>query len=820
MVISKKIDYRKRTKRENFFGIPFLPLAIFLLLIIVLFIIPPIEWHGSDTTPGITGKVVSGLSLDKIMYQPDKPLDGDLNLNFYWGDLIAHNASVTFDITSVKCKNYYVCGSDGYPVPWERYNFSSGYCENVTSWVYGPWDECGEDKYYEYPNSYYPDLDCDEIDKECCNTGEGLGKFYANINCGSGKECWDDCKITTERTLIETVALSSTPWKGNFTYGFFKNVNQSFSKKIKVWGFGACPQMAPVPPNVTYPVTYAISGYAMQQQPVPDFDVINIYTSTYVPSQPALPSTMAVQSPVQPTEKLYTQIKNLGGAAGFFSVVGCWDKPGTIPTPLMGQVKTIPTNCFFVNRINMGSGETKVLDMGNWNVKGKTVWVKADYYNEISESNETNNEMTKYFPEVVPLKPDLIVTNLQRKQYNSIEGVKVSMMNIGNAPVSNVRSFFLKVIYYIGSDRWEQEYQIQNPGYMPNQPFTFDVTDKDISGDAVDVTAYVDSRYNVDESNETNNDLSKWLSPYSCENWNNIYEIVLEDFGLRAPDYENTYILKTSLVFDSAVLTYDEVYFEVEEEEPTHNICDDQECVEVSGAGNDQCQTNSDCTQTCNENWQYGPWSECIGGKKRRECYDVNNCSSTYNKPTYCLIFQNKYYQSEDCCVSEWECDEWSVCYNHQGENIQSMTCRDLNECNAQNFSYTQLRDCCIEEWDCRWSACINTIQEKICEDVNYCGTEFTKPAPETRECEKVGISWWVWLIIILVLVAVILAILIGTGRLPWFKKKPKEEIKIRKYPELESYIKKAADKGMSKEKIRERLIRAGWPEKIVREKI
>ncbi|HIE41528.1 MAG TPA: hypothetical protein EYP80_02580, partial [Candidatus Aenigmarchaeota archaeon] len=638
-------------------------------------------------------------------------------------------------------------------------------------------------------------------------------------------------------------------------------------------------------------------GYAVQQPYYVDLTVLDIYTSTS--SSPTFTSSVNPFSsdvaPSQSINNLYAKIKNQGTLISRpFSIIACWYNP---QNPSMrayfGQSQPIPKNCFKIVRVSYGlaPGETRVINLGNWDVQGKIVQVKVDYYNEIPENNENNNEMIKNFgggdvspitcidpdglnysvkstcmdslgghtdycssdtenvlveyycpisgqPMCTPtqyvcsspnicidgkcselgvLKSDLIITNIERKSYGTIEGTKITMMNNGTAPVSGPRSFFTKVTYYLGTEKWEQEYQIQNLGYVPGATFILEVKDKDIKGKAVDISAFVDSKDDVDELNENNNGLSVWLSPYSCEGWNNIYEIALEDFGLRAPKYENVYVLKTEMVYGSTVLSSEEALFTVEEKEPTHKACQNNKCVRISGAGSDQCETNSDCAGggSCNENWLYGQWSNCVGGKRRRLCYDANHCNTTYSKPSNCLYYVDGYYQTESCCVPNWQCDEWSVCYKLQGELVQSMTCRDINECEPENSSYTQYRDCCIENWDCKWTACMNGMQQKICEDINYCGTEFTKPVTEIRECEKQGIAWWVWLIIILVLIIVVLAILIGTGRLPWFKKKPKTE-EAKKYPQLQDYIKKASERGMTKEQVRTKLIESGWPEDIV----
>ncbi len=785
----------KKTKRENFFGIPFLPLAIFLLLIIVLFILPP----AGLKTSSLTGKVTSNIDLIKTEYNPNENLEGEVDIKFFWGDFIPATTNVEFII---------------------------------------------------------------------------LGEGYNS-----------DLIVQ----LPQAIALSSTPWKGNFTYGEFNNMHGPSPTGFG-YGFGACSQLIPVP-NVTYPVTYAISGYAMQQQqPVPltpDLTVVDIYTSGVIPPVPAYPAitTMAMQSqsPVQSTERLYTKIKNLGGPvgssevrAGTFTVVGCWyDYNSPTPTPLGAY---IPSNCFFIKPISqIGYNQEIILDMGNWNVEGKTVQVIVDFYNEVFESNELNNEMIKSFGGTPPpqcIDPDGL---------DYFTKGTCTDANGGNTDYCSPDAENLLIEYhcpfvtpsplcmptqYICPNGCENGACIEQ-GPSPTCKDTDGGKNYGLKGTCIDVDgSYVDycleagGEENLAEYYCTGNDLIVWdsecsdcsepycayigsrgegwyakcpkgeklikyecyvkgdkfkpvcmyegsksegwytpdvceresfdcyygcldgsckISNYSCKNWNNIYKINISNLNIKAPEERGTYDFIVALTYEGLTLYSYNVSFNV----TSHRACQNQQCVYLPGAGNDQCQTNSDCQTagggggggggggSCNENWQYGPWSECIDDKKQRECYDVRNCGTTFAKPSYCLPLGDEYYQTESCipgCQENWHCTEWSYCDEQTLE--QSAICEDLNKCNPQNFTYMQLRGCCIEEWDCEWSSCIGGVQEKICEDVNYCGTEFTKPAPETRDCA--GFPWWAYVVIVLVLVIVILTILYATKAWP-FKKRPIE---------------------------------------------
>ncbi|MCL6579098.1 MAG: hypothetical protein K6T73_06885 [Candidatus Bathyarchaeota archaeon] len=909
--------------------------------------------------PPITGDVVSNISLTRKVYTANKPLEGSFNLRFYWGDLIPADSNVTFEISSVKCRNFYVC-SDGSLVPWEKYDPPAGICKNVTTWVRGPWEECGEDKYYRYPNQLSP-INCtgSGMKKKCCDTGTGLGRFYDNLDCGAGKECWDSCKIAIRRKLVDFIAISTTPSKGNFTNGTFNNVNGS-EPIGQGYGFGACPVQLPPPqpPDYIPYIIYPVTGQAVSGSPaLPDLVVTGISVKEFGIEPPA--GTGLQSSPA--TKKVYAKIKNQGSAAaGAFVVLSCWYR-GMVIRPdcnNFGEIPNLPQNCkaWAIQSLSPGQ-ETEVMINDLSAMYDHSLFVNVDYCTNsivtVAESDETNNEKNIYLgcndPDLeniyvrgdcvdirgmhtdycggagsipsaptekvaaVPSKtlyeyicepegigiacnakqiycengcsegrclipsgcvdsdngmnyfvkgmcsdfsgaywdecvvtptetylaeyyctngtmaqcavtqyacvceegrclevlPDLTVIDIQRKWFDSIEGTKIVMKNLGGQV--NYRSFFVKATYKnLG---WEQEYQINQP-IGPNAVFTLDVRDKNISGQFVDAVVYVDSRNNVVEVNENNNELSKWLLPYSCEYWDNNYVAYLSNLGLRSPDYEGNYILNASVVHGNVVMSYYTTTFEVRAEEPTHKVCQNGQCVIVAGEGEDQCDESADCRGVCNEYWQYTPWSSCVDGKKQRECYDARHCNTTFNKPTACVKVGNKYFEMQSCCVQEWSCDDWSVCYEYRGETIQSMTCEDIHKCDPQNYTSVLVRNCCIEEWDCKWGPCVGGRQEKVCVDLNNCGSEFTKPAPETRSCQ--GVAWWVWVIIGVVIVGIILTILLSTGA---FKKKPvvkAEETKEEVPKEVKEYIKQAHEQGMSKEEIKTQLAQSGWSEDVI----
>lgn len=424
---------------------------------------------------------------------------------------------------------------------------------------------------------------------------------------------------------------------------------------------------------------------------------------------------------------------------------------------------------------------------------------------------------------VLPPKPDLIIDKIERT--SDFKKAKVWIKNIGNGNVT--QAFNLLINISTGTSVTTEIHTINTPlgpGNSYAQP-----SNKIIEGISVTVLAYADINNSIDEQNESNNFRSALLLPYSCENWSNmnVYFVSLNNLGLKAPDNEGTYQVSSSFGYGNLVFSKDSVIITVVKPVVYHyKGCLDNECITKNSTSprNDTCDTDSDCRGVggCNEMWQYTNFSECIGGQKIRECYDVNQCNTTYAKPSFCLQVGNRFIETQNCCESSWSCDEWSACYEHQGALIQSMTCNDVNRCSAQNLSYTQLRDCCSEEWTCNWGPCINGLETQYCQEVSNCGTNFTKPQEQTRGCKAAGkgIAWWIVLIIIFAVIIVSVVVLFATGVIK-FPKKGKAEAggvveEAGAYPELTNYVKSAVTAGMSKDEIKRKLVETGWPEDAV----
>ncbi|MCX8194138.1 MAG: hypothetical protein N3G19_02125, partial [Candidatus Pacearchaeota archaeon] len=394
MVISKKRDFRTRKKRETFFGLPFFPLIIFLILVIFLLLvsIPKVsrekelisevskEKFKKTTEIPITGEVISGLNLTKINYNTNEPLQGNFNLRFYVGDLIPVTSNVSFKISGIKCNYFYVCGDGQTLAPWEFYNITAGRCQNVSGyWQNNPWhDFCGEN-YNVYPNANSA-INCTSLGGKCCEPGNGIGYFYPNLNC-SNKECWDDCATKQIIDLKTFVSRSTTPTKGNFSYGQANNVNGS-EPNVASFGFSYCSNTSEGSVGNVGGIFGRLggvasgTGYIIRGQPAqPDLTVARIEIQE---STPPIGTTGAIK-------KIYARIRNSGmGTASNFVVRAEWN---SIPyMPIIGNYKEETVSY-------LGPGQEYSFYVNDLNaIENLELTVTADYYNSVSESNEGNNE--------------------------------------------------------------------------------------------------------------------------------------------------------------------------------------------------------------------------------------------------------------------------------------------------------------------------------------------------------------------------------------------------------------------------------------------
>src|SRR3989344_2496019 len=132
-------------------------------------------------------------------------------------------------------------------------------------------------------------------------------------------------------------------------------------------------------------------------------------------------------------------------------------------------------------------------------------------------------------------------------------------------------------------------------------------------------------------------------------------------------------------------------------------------------------------------------------------------------------------------CNENWNCTNWSDAFGQCGQRI----CKDLNNCTTSLNKPIEISSCvvqgieCIPNWDCTdFGKCADGIKSRTCEDLGGCGDDTTKPN-ETLECKK-KISP---LIIILIIVGLALIIFL----IWYFMKKKKDEEEFSKEPKAET---------------------------------
>jgi hypothetical protein len=347
----------------------------------------------------------------------------------------------------------------------------------------------------------------------------------------------------------------------------------------------------------------------------------------------------------------------------------------------------------------------------------------------------------------------------------------------------------------------------------------------------------------------------------SCSGWtSNAYAIPLDRLGIYAPSMGGKYNFEVLGYWNTTTLSIFTTSFTVA---ARHKACVNSTCRYVNGFGADDCESSDDCGG-CDPDWVYGSWSDCVSGYKFRNKVDVNNCSANR--------IENQSCQS---CTSNWFC-AWQQCSDG---SIQQKICTDSMGCDSSNISYISgSRPCCIENWKATFGSCVNKVEIVNYQDLNSCGTEFSKPLTKTKSCgsflPELFAKWYFWVIVVLILAIVFLILfftvfhkqkydyettsmtsprnlenpsLIGKEEITEdVKTKPKETGRVTKrtvkeqteeskqktatiarigtgtarsaeYPtELMSYIQAAMAAGASKEEVRAKLLEVGWQEEVV----
>lgn len=238
----------------------------------------------------------------------------------------------------------------------------------------------------------------------------------------------------------------------------------------------------------------------------------------------------------------------------------------------------------------------------------------------------------------------------------------------------------------------------------------------------------------------------------TCSGWtSNAYSIPFDNVGIRAPSQTGRYNMEVSGSVNTTVLTNYITSFVVN---AFHRACVNKTCVYIEGPGTSDCDNDDDCN--CEPDWTYGPWSDCINGQMQRTKVDLSNCMDPRTETQPC---QN--------CTSTWFC-AWQQC---SSGTVQQKICSDAQRCDSSNVSYvSDSRVCCVENWKKTWGSCANGVKAANYQDLNNCGTEFLKPAAETRDCgflPDVFTKWYTWVIVVLILAMVFLILLFTVFKKP-----------------------------------------------------
>lgn len=179
-------------------------------------------------------------------------------------------------------------------------------------------------------------------------------------------------------------------------------------------------------------------------------------------------------------------------------------------------------------------------------------------------------------------------------------------------------------------------------------------------------------------------------------------------------------------------------------------------------------------------------------------------------------------------CFDDWICDPWGPCIN--GTQTRECFLNDYPECTIQLEKPETTRECEMPPAPTPEPSCFDGIQNqdetfpdcggrcKPCDPglpcirdsdcvTDYCNSATGlcdwPPAP-VEEIPKARSNWWIWLIVILA------AIGIGGGIIAaiMLKKKPLPNHRLE---DLREYVSKYREKGVSEERIRRRVTKAGW---------
>ncbi|MEM4325765.1 MAG: hypothetical protein QXU40_00495 [Candidatus Pacearchaeota archaeon] len=219
-------------KRGNFFLNKkiLIFLLTFIAIIIFIFVI-----SNSIYRTIFSGKATLNLTLFNEQFKKNSLIAGEIGILLEEGDLIPVSSIAKFILEKPDCNYWYVC-DDGTLISWQKYDISRRRCvDNKKNWTNGPWELCAEKRYQEFNCDDF--ITNEENSLSCCESG-GFGDKFGNLRCSNGGGCWSSCKKILTKDLQELINLSTTPTKGNISFGTFRIRNNIIPGEGA--GYAAC----------------------------------------------------------------------------------------------------------------------------------------------------------------------------------------------------------------------------------------------------------------------------------------------------------------------------------------------------------------------------------------------------------------------------------------------------------------------------------------------------------------------------------------------------------------------------------------------------
>ena len=244
----------------------------------------------------------------------------------------------------------------------------------------------------------------------------------------------------------------------------------------------------------------------------------------------------------------------------------------------------------------------------------------------------------------------------------------------------------------------------------------------------------------------------------------------------------------------------------------------------ASNASNASLSNATNATGGCTPNLNCTGWSSCLNNNQTRTCTDKNTCNvnrTNFNETRVCVP------GAIETCEQHWQCTAWSGCVDDE----RSRTCERDDDCDEKLAAkeIVSIREMLIpsESESCvsvappaptplpvvPTATCFDNVKNQNEEKVD-CGGVCRACAEEKKaEEKKKGLPWYLYagigLVVALGILALIYFLVIKSGG--------GAALAPEKAAQLRGYFQRSIAQGLSKEEIKEKLVRSGWEEKLIK---